>query len=182
MLNSNYAEKFVKEGLTFDDVLLIPAESNILPKEVDFSTYLTKKIKLNTPLMTAAMDTVTEDDMAIAIAREGGIGIIHKNMSIEAQADLVDRVKRSENGVIVNPFFLSPQHSVYDANAIMARYKISGVPICENDKLVGIITNRDLRFMTGTDFEQPISAVMTHEKLITAPVGTTLEQAQEILR
>ena len=110
MLNSNYAEKFVKEGLTFDDVLLIPAESNILPKEVDFSTYLTKKIKLNTPLMTAAMDTVTEDDMAIAIAREGGIGIIHKNMSIEAQADLVDRVKRSENGVIVNPFFLSPQH------------------------------------------------------------------------
>ena len=182
MLNSNYAEKFVKEGLTFDDVLLIPAESNILPKEVDFSTYLTKKIKLNTPLMTAAMDTVTEDDMAIAIAREGGIGIIHKNMSIEAQADLVDRVKRSENGVIVNPFFLSPQHSVYDANAIMARYKISGVPICKNDKLVGIITNRDLRFMTGTDFEQPISAVMTHEKLITAPVGTTLEQAQEILR
>ena len=115
--------------------------------------------------MTAAMDTVTEDDMAIAIAREGGIGIIHKNMSIEAQADLVDRVKRSENGVIVNPFFLSPQHSVYDANAIMARYKISGVPICENGKLVGIITNRDLRFMTGTDFEQPISAVMTHEKL-----------------
>lgn len=156
MLNTNFGEKFVKEGLTFDDVLLIPAESDVLPKEVDVSTYLTKKIKLNTPLMTAAMDTVTEAEMAIAIAREGGIGIIHKNMSIEKQADLVDRVKRSENGVIVNPFFLSPEHLVRDANEIMARYKISGVPICEKGKLVGIITNRDLRFMTEEDYNQPI--------------------------
>lgn len=182
MVNTNYSEKFVKEGLTFDDVLLIPAESHVLPKQVDLSTWLTKTIKLNTPIMTSAMDTVTEADMAIAIAREGGIGIIHKNMSIEKQADQVDRVKRSENGVIVNPFFLSPEHLVQDANAIMARYKISGVPICENGKLVGIITNRDLRFMTEQDFSQPISAVMTKENLVTAPVGTTLEQAQEILR
>ncbi len=182
MVNTNYSEKFVKEGLTFDDVLLIPAESHVLPKQVDLSTWLTKTIKLNTPIMTSAMDTVTEADMAIAIAREGGIGIIHKNMSIEKQADQIDRVKRSENGVIVNPFFLSPEHLVQDANAIMARYKISGVPICENGKLVGIITNRDLRFMTEQDFSQPISAVMTKENLVTAPVGTTLEQAQEILR
>ena len=182
MVNTNYSEKFVKEGLTFDDVLLIPAESHVLPKQVDLSTWLTKTIKLNTPIMTSAMDTVTETDMAIAIAREGGIGIIHKNMSIEKQADQIDRVKRSENGVIVNPFFLSPEHLVQDANAIMARYKISGVPICEEGKLVGIITNRDLRFMTEQDFSQPISAVMTKENLVTAPVGTTLEQAQEILR
>lgn len=182
MLNTNYGEKFVKEGLTFDDVLLIPAESNVLPKAVDVSTWLTKTIKLNTPLMTSAMDTVTEADMAIAMAREGGIGIIHKNMSIEKQADLVDRVKRSENGVIVNPFFLSPTHYVYDANEIMSRYKISGVPICENGRLVGIITNRDLRFMTEADFNQPISAVMTKEELVTAPVNTTLAQAKEILR
>ncbi len=182
MLNTNYSGKFVKEGLTFDDVLLIPAESHVLPKEIDLSTYLTKSIKLNTPLMTAAMDTVTESNMAIAIAREGGVGIIHKNMSIEKQADMVDRVKRSENGVIVNPFFLSPEHYVHDANEIMARYRISGVPICENGKLVGIITNRDLRFMTEADFDQPISAVMTKENLVTAPVGTTLTQAQEILR
>ncbi len=182
MLNTNYSGKFVKEGLTFDDVLLIPAESHVLPKEVDLSTHLTKSIKLNTPLMTAAMDTVTESNMAIAIAREGGVGIIHKNMSIEKQADMVDRVKRSENGVIVNPFFLSPQHLVHDANEIMARYRISGVPICENGKLVGIITNRDLRFMTDAEFDQPISAVMTKENLVTAPVGTTLPQAQEILR
>lgn len=182
MVNTNYSEKFVKEGLTFDDVLLIPAESHVLPKQVDLSTWLTKTIKLNTPIMTSAMDTVTEADMAIAIAREGGIGIIHKNMSIEKQADQIDRVKRSENGVIVNPFFLSPEHLVQDANAIMARYKISGVPICENGKLVGIITNRDLRFMTEKDFSQPISAVMTKDNLVTAPVGTTLEQAQEILR
>ena len=182
MLNTNYSGKFVKEGLTFDDVLLIPAESHVLPKEIDLSTYLTKSIRLNTPLMTAAMDTVTESNMAIAIAREGGVGIIHKNMSIEQQADMVDRVKRSENGVIVNPFFLSPEHYVHDANEIMARYRISGVPICENGKLVGIITNRDLRFMTDADFDQPISAVMTKENLVTAPVGTTLSQAQEILR
>ena len=181
MVNTNYSEKFVKEGLTFDDVLLIPAESHVLPKQVDLSTWLTKTIKLNTPIMTSAMDTVTETEMAIAIAREGGIGIIHKNMSIEKQADQIDRVKRSENGVIVNPFFLSPEHLVADANAIMARYKISGVPICEKGKLVGIITNRDLRFMTEQDFSQPISAVMTKENLVTAPVGTTLEQAKEIL-
>ncbi|MDD5953372.1 MAG: IMP dehydrogenase [Oscillospiraceae bacterium] len=182
MLQTDFSKKFAKEGLTFDDVLLIPAESNVLPAEVDYSTYLTKKIRLNTPLMTAAMDTVTEEEMAIAIAREGGIGIIHKNMPIEVQADLVDRVKRSENGVIAKPFFLSPDNTVGDADAIMGRYKISGVPIVENKKLVGIITNRDLRFMSGTDFNQKISAVMTSENLVTAPVGTTLEEAQEILR
>ena len=151
MLNTNFQSKFVKEGLTFDDVLLIPGESHVLPKLADVSTHLTKKIKLNTPLMTAAMDTVTETRMAIAIAREGGVGIIHKNMSIEQQADQVDRVKRSENGVIVNPFFLSPDHYVNDANQLMAKYKISGVPICRDGKLVGIITNRDLRFMTESD-------------------------------
>ena len=182
MLNENYSEKFVKEALTFDDVLLIPAESNVLPKEADLATKLTNSIGLNIPLMTSAMDTVTESKMAIAIAREGGIGIIHKNMSIENQADMVDRVKRSENGVIVNPFFLSPQHFVHDANEIMSRYRISGVPICENGRLVGIITNRDLRFMTEADYDQPISAVMTKENLVTAPVGTTLAQAKEILR
>ena len=182
MLQTDFSKKFAKEGLTFDDILLIPAESNVLPAEVDFSTHLTKKIRLNTPLMTAAMDTVTEEEMAIAIAREGGIGIIHKNMPIEIQADLVDRVKRSENGVIAKPFFLSPENTVGDADAIMGRYKISGVPIVEGKKLVGIITNRDLRFMTGNDFNQKISNVMTHENLVTAPVGTTLEQAQEILR
>ena len=182
MLNTNYSEKFVKEGLTYDDVLLIPAESHVLPNEVDLSTNLTAKIRLNTPIMTSAMDTVTESDMAIAMAREGGIGIIHKNMSIEAHADQVDRVKRSENGVIVNPFFLSPEHLVSDANEIMARYHISGVPICENGKLVGIITNRDLRFMMSEDYSTPIKEVMTHENLVTAPVGTTMKEAQEILR
>lgn len=182
MLNTNYADKFVKEGLTFDDVLLIPAESNVLPKSVDISTNLTKTLRLNTPILTAAMDTVTESAMAIAIAREGGVGIIHKNMSIEKQSDQVDRVKRSENGVIVNPFFLSPTHLVQDAEDIMARYKISGVPICENGKLVGIITNRDMRFMSEQDYAQPIYAVMTKENLVTAPVGTTLKEAQEILR
>ena len=183
MLNTDYSQKFVKEGLTFDDVLLIPAESHVLPKETDISTYITKDIKLNTPILTAAMDTVTEADMAIAIAREGGLGIIHKNMSIEHQADLVDRVKRSENGVIVNPFFLSPEHLVREADQLMAHYKISGVPICENGKLVGIITNRDMRFMKTQDFDQPIKNVMTHEKdLVTAQVGVTMEQAQEILR
>jgi IMP dehydrogenase len=182
MLQTDFSKKFAKEGLTFDDVLLIPAESNVLPKEVDYSTNLTKKLRLHTPLMTAAMDTVTEEEMAIAIAREGGIGIIHKNMSIEVQADLVDRVKRSENGVIAKPFFLSPENTVGDADAIMGRYRISGVPICENEKLVGIITNRDLRFMSNADFNQKISSVMTSRNLVTAPVGTTLEQAQEILR
>jgi len=182
MLNTNPSGKFVKEGLTFDDVLLIPAHSEVEPKNTDISTYLTKGIKLNIPLMTASMDTVTECGMAIAIAREGGIGIIHKNMSIEQQADQVDRVKRSENGVIANPFFLSPDHLVSEANALMGKYKISGVPICRDGKLVGIITNRDLRFMTDADFNQPIANVMTCKNLVTAPVGTTLAQAQEILR
>ena len=169
MLNTNYNEKFGKEGLTFDDVLLIPGESDVEPMNVDVSTNLTKTIKLNTPLMTAAMDTVTETEMAIAIAREGGVGIIHKNMPIERQADQVDRVKRSENGVIVNPFFLSPENTVRDADELMGKYKISGVPICRDGKLIGIITNRDMRFMTK-------------ENLVTAPVGTTLTEAQEILR
>ncbi len=182
MLNTDYSKKFVKEALTFDDVLLIPAESHVLPKEANITTHLTKKIGLNIPLMTAAMDTVTETNMAIAMAREGGIGIIHKNMPIEKQADMVDRVKRSENGVIVNPFFLTPEHSVRDADEIMARYRISGVPICENGRLVGIITNRDMRFMESAEFDQPISNVMTKEHLVTAPVGTTLTQAKRILR
>ena len=182
MLNTDYNQKFGKEGLTFDDVLLIPGESDVEPKNVDISSNLTKNIKLNTPVVTAAMDTVTEIAMAIAIAREGGVGAIHKNMSIEKQADQVDRVKRSENGVIVNPFFLSPENTVRDANDLMGKYKISGVPICRDGKLVGIITNRDLRFMTGADFNQPIANVMTYESLVTAPVGTTLKQAQEILR
>lgn len=181
MLNVNENEKFGKEGLTFDDVLLIPDHSDILPSDIDLHTRLSDQITLNTPLMTAAMDTVTESNMAIAIAREGGMGVIHKNMSIEAQATEVDKVKRSENGVIVNPFFLSPDHYVTDANELMAKYKISGVPICdENNKLVGILTNRDLRFMTNYDVK--ISEVMTRDRLITAPVGTTLDQAQEILR
>ncbi|MBR4050137.1 MAG: IMP dehydrogenase [Clostridia bacterium] len=172
-------EKFYKEGLTFDDVLLIPAESDVLPKDIDVSTKLTKDITLNMPIMTAAMDTVTESRMAIAIAREGGIGVIHKNMSIEAQAEEVDKVKRSENGVIRNPFFLSPEHSVSDALDLMQRYRISGVPICENGKLVGILTNRDLRFMT--DFSGKIGAVMTSENLVTSHIGTTLDEAQAIL-
>ncbi len=173
-------EKFVKEGLTFDDVLLIPAESDVLPKDVDLKTKLTKQITLNTPVMTAAMDTVTESRMAIAIAREGGIGVIHKNMSIENQAIEVDKVKRSENGVIATPFCLTPEHYAYDAEALCHKYKISGVPICDNNgKLVGILTNRDMRFMT--DFNVKISEVMTKDNLVTAPVGTTLEQAKSIL-
>ena len=176
MVNTNAGEKFVKEGLTFDDVLLMPAASDVLPKDISVTTRLTKSITLNTPLMTAAMDTVTETAMAIAIAREGGIGVIHKHMSIERQADMVDRVKRSENGVIANPFFLSPDHTVADADELMGKYKISGVPICRDGKLVGILTNRDLRFME--DFSQRIEDVMTKDQLVTAPVGTTLEQAQ----
>ena len=173
-------EKFVKEGLTFDDVLLIPAESDVLPKDIDLKTSLTKTIKLNTPVMTAAMDTVTESRMAIAIAREGGIGVIHKNMSIENQAIEVDKVKRSENGVISTPFCLTPEHYAYDAEALCHKYKISGVPICDEDgKLVGILTNRDMRFMT--DFNIKIKDVMTKDNLVTAPVGTTLEQAKQIL-
>ena len=173
-------EKFCKEGLTFDDVLLIPAESDVLPKDIDISTRLTKYIKLNTPIMTAAMDTVTESRMAIAIAREGGIGVIHKNMPIELQAEEVDKVKRSENGVISNPFFLSPEHKVSDANDLMRRYRISGVPICKEGKLVGILTNRDLRFMT--EFDVPIGTVMTDKNLVTSHIGTTLAEAQDILR
>jgi len=174
-------EKFIKEGLTFDDVLLIPAKSEILPKETDVSTMLTKKIKLNIPIMSAGMDTVTEARLAIAIAREGGIGIIHKNMSIEAQALEVDKVKRSEHGVIVDPFYLSPDHIVSDALELMERYRISGVPIVDQKgKLVGILTNRDLRF--ETDMSRPIHEVMTKDNLITAPVGTDLEEAENILR
>ena len=173
--------KFQKEGLTFDDVLLIPAESDVTPNMIDISTNLTKKIKLNTPIMTAAMDTVTEANMAIAIAREGGIGIIHKNMSIEKQADEVDKVKRSENGVIVNPFSLTEEHTVKDADDLMGKYHISGVPIVnKSGKLVGIITNRDMRFLD--DFSAKIGDVMTKESLITSPVGTTLADAQKILK
>lgn len=180
MLKKGFEEKFVKEGLTFDDVLLIPAKSDILPNQVSLKTQLAKDVYLNTPFITAAMDTVTESRMAIAAAREGGIGIIHKNMSIEQQSVEVDKVKRSENGVIVNPFFLSPGHFVYDANELMAKYKISGVPIVEDGRLVGILTNRDLRFLT--DFNIRIQDVMTRENLVTAPIGTTLIEAQEILR
>ena len=173
--------KFKKEGLTFDDVLLIPAESDVTPNMIDLKTKLTSTISLNTPVMTAAMDTVTDSRMAIAIAREGGIGIIHKNMSIEQQAEEVDKVKRSENGVIVDPFSLTEDHIVADADELMGKYKISGVPIVDGSgKLVGIITNRDMRFLT--DFNAKISEVMTKNNLITAPVGTTLSEAQEILR
>jgi len=169
-----------KEGLTFDDVLLVPQHSEVLPSKVDLTTWLTKKIKLNIPLMSAAMDTVTESRLAIAIAREGGIGIIHKNMSIEEQAVQVDKVKRSEHGVIVDPFYLSKDHLLSDATELMAKYRISGVPITENGKLIGIITNRDIRF--ETDFTKRIEDVMTSENLVTAPEGTTLNEAQEILR
>jgi len=175
-----FHSKIVAEGITFDDVLLIPGESNVLPADVDLSTKLTKKIKLNIPIMSAAMDTVTESRMAIAIAREGGIGIIHKNMSIEAQAEQVDMVKRSENGVITNPFFLGPKNTLADADELMAKYKISGVPIVENGKLIGIITNRDMKF--EDDFNKPIEEVMTKENLITAREGITLDEAKEILR
>ena len=169
-----------KEGLTFDDVLLVPQHSDVLPSKVDLTTWLTKKIKLNIPLMSAAMDTVTESRLAIAIAREGGIGIIHKNMSIEEQADHVDKVKRSEHGVIVDPFYLSKDHLLSDAAELMSKYRISGVPITENGKLIGIITNRDIRF--ETDFTKKIEDGMTSKNLVTAPEGTTLGQAQEILR
>ncbi len=173
--------KIVKEGITFDDVLLIPAHSKVLPKDVDISTWFTKKIKLNIPLVSAGMDTVTEARMAIAMARQGGIGVIHKNMSIEEQAEEVDKVKRSENGVITDPFYLNPSHYVYEANELMAKFRISGVPIVEegSKKLVGILTNRDLRF--ETDFNKKIEEVMTSENLITAPVGTNLDEAKEIL-
>ncbi|HHY91637.1 MAG TPA: IMP dehydrogenase, partial [Clostridiales bacterium] len=174
-------DKFAKEGLTFDDVLLIPQKSDVLPKDVDVRTQLTKKIRLNIPIMSAGMDTVTEAKLAIAIAREGGIGIIHKNMSIEAQALEVDKVKRSEHGVIVDPFYLSPDHMIGDAVELMERYHISGVPITdENRKLVGILTNRDVRF--ESDMTKKIKEVMTKDGLVTAREGTSLEEAQKILK
>lgn len=180
MVNQNTAEKFVKEGLTFDDVLLIPAESSVLPTDIELSTRLTRKIRLNAPLISAAMDTVTESELAISMAREGGIGIIHKNMPIDMQASEVEKVKRSENGVITNPFFLHPENKVYEAEQLMHNYKVSGVPIVNGEgKLVGIITNRDMRFLT--DMSMDIGEVMTKDNLVTAPVGTTHEQAREIL-
>ena len=173
-------DKFSKEGLTFDDVLLVPQASDVTPNEIDLRTKLTKDITLNIPLMSSAMDTVTESSMAIAMAREGGIGIIHKNMTIEQQAAEVDKVKRSENGVITNPFSLTKDRTLQDADNLMARFRISGVPIVDSEnKLIGIITNRDLKF--ETDFTQKISEVMTYENLVTAPVGTTLMEAQKIL-
>lgn len=174
------SDKFSKEGLTFDDVLLVPGRSEIMPKDVNVATRLTKNLTLEIPLMSAGMDTVTETRMAIAVAREGGIGIIHKNMSIEEQARMVDRVKRSEHGVITDPFYLAPDNKIQDALDIMEHYRISGVPITEGRKLVGIITNRDIRF--ETNFEQPIKNVMTSERLVTAPVGTNMNEAMEILR
>ena len=165
--------QIIGEGITFDDVLLVPSYSEVIPNQVDLTTHLTKKIQLNIPMMSAGMDTVTEHRMAIAMARQGGIGIIHKNMSIEQQAEEVDKVKRSENGVITDPFYLSPDHTLEDANNLMAKFRISGVPITENGKLVGIITNRDLLF--EEDFSKPIRESMTSEGLITAKVGTTIE-------
>ena len=173
------SSKIIKEGLTFDDVLLIPQASNVLPNDVCLKTKLSDKICLNLPLMSSAMDTVTESRMAIAMAREGGIGIIHKNMSIEEQASHVDKVKRSEHGVITDPFFLAPDNLVKDALALMEKYRISGVPITKDGKLVGILTNRDLRF--ESNYEQPISNIMTKDGLVTAPVGTSLDDAQKIL-
>lgn len=175
------ADKFSQEGLTFDDVLLLPARSDIHPRDVSVRTSLTDKLPLNIPVVSAGMDTVTEADMAIAMARAGGLGIVHKNMSIEAQAEMVDQVKRSESGVITNPFFLHPDHQVFDAEHLMGKYRISGVPIVdENQKLVGIITNRDLRFIE--DYSIGIKEVMTANNLVTAPVGTTLEEAEDVLQ
>ena len=173
--------KFAKEGLTFDDVLLVPAKSDVLPADVSLKTRLTNKITLNIPVLSAAMDTVTESQLAIAIAREGGAGTIHKNMTIDAQVDNVDRVKRSENGVITNPIFLGPDNYVYEAEDLMRKFRISGVPICDDKRrVVGIITNRDMRFLV--DYSGRISDVMTKDNLVTAPAGTTLPEAQEILR
>ena len=171
--------KIIGDGITFDDVLLVPAYSEVIPNQVDVSTHLTKKVKLNIPFMSAGMDTVTEHRMAIAMARQGGIGIIHKNMSIEAQAEEVDKVKRSENGVITDPFYLSPEHTLKDADELMAKFRISGVPITEGKKLVGIITNRDLKF--ETDFSKKIKECMTSEHLVTAKEGVTMEEAKRIL-
>ena len=180
-MNSAYANRFVGEGLTFDDVLLVPAESSVVPRDVKLETYLTKKIRLGIPIMSAAMDTVTESRMAIAIAREGGIGVIHKNMTIEQQAEQVDLVKRSENGVITNPFFLSAENTLRDADKLCAKFRISGVPIVdETGKLVGIITNRDMKF--ETDMDRKISELMTSENLVVGREGTTLEEAKETLR
>ena len=180
-LSELYSSRFVGEGLTFDDVLLVPAESDILPADVDLTTNLTRKIKLNVPVMSAAMDTVTEYRMAIAIAREGGIGVIHKNMSIDVQAEQVDMVKRSENGVITNPFFLNSGHTLGDADALMGKFRISGVPIVDDEgHLIGIITNRDMKF--ETDMSRRIDEVMTHENLITGNEGTTLDEAKAILQ
>ncbi len=171
--------KIIRDGITFDDILLIPNYSNVLPHQVELSTKLTKNLKINIPFMSAGMDTVTESQMAVAIARQGGLGIIHKNMTIEKQAEEVDRVKRSENGVITDPFSLSPEQHVFEAEQLMSKYKISGVPITEGTKLVGILTNRDLRF--ETNFSRQIKEVMTTENLVTAPEGTTIEEAKEIL-
>ncbi|MGX7092717.1 IMP dehydrogenase [Hutsoniella sourekii] len=179
---TGWETKFQREGYTFDDVLLVPAKSEVLPNEVDLSVNLTDTIRLNIPILSASMDTVTEAEMAIAMARQGGLGVIHKNMTIQAQADEVRKVKRSENGVIQDPFYLTPNHQVQDAEDLMANYRISGVPIVaseENLELVGIITNRDLRFIS--DYTIPIRDVMTSESLVTAPVGTSLEQAEKIL-
>jgi IMP dehydrogenase len=179
-LRAAHQEKFGREGLTFDDVLLVPAYSEVLPHEVDTSTQLTKEIRLAVPILSAGMDTVTESRLAIAIAREGGLGVIHKNMSIEQQASEIDRVKRSEHGVITDPISLSKDHLLADAEHLMQRYHISGVPIVENGRLIGIITNRDIRF--ESNLQRPIVEVMTKDNLVTAPVGTTLEEAKQILR
>ena len=180
MVNTNPEAKFYKEGVTFDDVLLVPAKSDVTPNMINLGTNLTKNIRLNVPLMSAAMDTVTESRMAISMAREGGIGVVHKSMPIADQADHVDRVKRSENGVINNPFFLSPQHTLAQADELMGKYRISGVPICHEGKLVGILTNRDLKF--EEDYTKTCGEVMTSEGLITAPVNTTLTDAKKILQ
>jgi IMP dehydrogenase len=180
-----WESKFQKEGLTFDDVLLIPGKSEVLPSGVSLQIELSANVKLNIPIISAGMDTVTESQMAIAMARQGGLGIIHKNMTIEQQAEQVEKVKRSESGVITDPFFLTPDHQVFDAEHLMAKYRISGVPIVNNleeQRLVGIITNRDLRFIQDQDYSFKISDVMTKEKLITAPVGTTLKEAEKILQ
>lgn len=180
---SKWETKFTKKGLTFDDVLLIPAESHVLPDEVDMAIELAPNLKLNIPFLSASMDTVTESKMAISMARQGGLGVIHKNMSIEAQADEVRKVKRSESGVIIDPFFLTPTHTVADAEELMSKYRISGVPIVEtleNRKLVGILTNRDLRFIT--DYTVAIDEVMTKDQLVTAPIGTSLKDAEKILQ
>jgi IMP dehydrogenase len=179
---SNWDTKFAKQGFTFDDVLLIPAESHVLPNNVDLKVKLADNIKLNVPIISAGMDTVTESSMAIAMARQGGLGVIHKNMSIKNQADEVRKVKRSESGVIIDPFYLTPDHTVAEAETLMKKYRISGVPIVDtlqNRKFIGIITNRDLRFIE--DHQQPIGGVMTKENLITAPTGTSLDKAKEIL-